>query len=133
MHVLKNVSKSWMTDELLCVKSCARWPDHFVHSGRNSFQELFAAAAVRFLRLPQRTAAGDDLMANRMRVHEVDMITEARRRLAAELRDLPIGWTARSRTIRPCTMPGKCSSNWVTRSRVYAFSISTGIPSRKLG
>jgi len=88
MHVLKNVSKSWMTDELLCVKSCARWPDHFVHSGRNSFQELFAAAAVRFLRLPQRTAAGDDLMANRMRVHEVDMITEARRRLAAELRDL---------------------------------------------
>ena len=46
------------------------------------------AAVVRFLRLPQQTAAGDDLMANRMRVHEVDTITDARRELAAELRDL---------------------------------------------
>jgi hypothetical protein len=35
-----------------------------------------------------KTAAGDNLMASRMRVHEVDRITEARRKLAAELRDL---------------------------------------------
>ena len=54
----------------------------------NAFEELFVAPVVSFLRLPQQTAAGDDLMANRMRVHEVDTITEARRDLAAELRNL---------------------------------------------
>ena len=46
------------------------------------------AAVVRFLRLPQQTAAGDDLMAYRMRVHELDTVIEARRELAAELRVL---------------------------------------------
>jgi hypothetical protein len=46
------------------------------------------AAVVRFLRLPQQTAAGDDLMAYRMRVHELDTGIGARRELAAELRDL---------------------------------------------
>ena len=46
------------------------------------------AAVVRFLRLPQHTAAGDDLMAYRMRLHELDTVIEARRELAAELRVL---------------------------------------------
>ena len=48
------------------------------------------AAVVRFLRLPQQAAAGDHLMAYRMRVHELDAVLrlEARRELAAELRVL---------------------------------------------
>jgi hypothetical protein len=63
--------------------------DLLVHSGsRNSFEELFVAAVVRFLRSPQQTAAGDDLMAYHMRVHELDTVIEARRELAAELRVL---------------------------------------------
>ena len=45
------------------------------------------AAVVRFLRLPQQTAAGDDLMTYRMRVHELDTVIEARRELAAEVRE----------------------------------------------
>jgi hypothetical protein len=45
------------------------------------------AAVVRFLRLPQQTAAGD-LMAYRMRFHELDTVIETRRELAAELRVL---------------------------------------------
>jgi hypothetical protein len=63
--------------------------DLLVYSGsRNSFEEPFVAAVVRFLRLPQQTAAGDDLMADRTRVHELDTVIEARRGWAAELRVL---------------------------------------------
>jgi len=51
--------------------------DLLVHSGsRNSFEELFVAAVVRFLRLPQQAAAGDHLMAYRMRVHELDAVLD---------------------------------------------------------
>jgi hypothetical protein len=85
MHVLKNVSKSWTTDQFYVCNLCARWLDHsFTQVGthfRNSSPRRPALAR-------NETAAGDDLMANRMPVHEVDTITKARRKLAAELRDL---------------------------------------------
>jgi hypothetical protein len=74
-----------------------------------------------------------DLMANRMRVHDVDRITEARRKLAAELRDLADRLDGQEPDYSALHDAWKCSSKWVTRSRVYAFSFSTGIPSRKLG
>jgi hypothetical protein len=55
----------------------------------NSFEELLVTAAVRFLRLPQANrAAGEDLMAYRMRFTSCTEFTEARRELAAEVRDL---------------------------------------------
>jgi hypothetical protein len=51
MNVLKNISKSWTTARSLYD---ARWQDLLVHSRTgNSFQELLAAAVVRFLRSPQ--------------------------------------------------------------------------------
>ncbi len=53
------------------------------HFRNSSPRRPFVSCACR-----NETAAGDDLMANRMRVHEVDRITEARRKMAAELRDL---------------------------------------------
>jgi hypothetical protein len=57
--------------------------------GGNSFEELFAAAAVRFHALAaDQRAARDDLMAYPMRAQELATVTEARRRLAAEVRDL---------------------------------------------
>jgi hypothetical protein len=46
------------------------------------------AAVVRFLRLPQQTAAGDDLMAYRMRGSRAGYGHRGRRELAAELRVL---------------------------------------------
>jgi hypothetical protein len=55
----------------------------------NSFAELFEAAAVCSMRLPQADRAGEEgLMAYRIRAHELATVTEARRELAAEARKL---------------------------------------------
>lgn len=50
-------------------------------------------------------------MAHRMRAHKLATLTEARRELAAEVRNLADLLKVRSRTAWSCTTPGSCSSN----------------------
>ena len=72
-------------------------------------------------------------MANRMRVHEVDTITDARCEWAAELRVLADRLDSQEPDYPALHDAWECSATWAARSRVYAFSFATGIPSRKLG
>ena len=72
-------------------------------------------------------------MANRTRAHHIATVTEARRELAAEVRDLANLFESQEPDTWSCRTPGRCSSDSPSVPNAYGRSSLKSSPSKRLG
>jgi hypothetical protein len=95
-------------------------------------EELFAAAAVRFLCFVASKRLQGQFDSLSHAVHQLDTVHRGPSRIGG--RGALFGRSAGQPGAGPFGLtPGKCSSSWLSRLKVCALTSSASIPSRRLG